>query len=104
MLSQIEEFILGGNVAHDLISLNKSGDFWLITVSPTYDRNVKKSFKFQNVQEKYEQDLTDEGEGLEYPLPIVGFDSKPLSNGLWDYCLNTADIEWGFVSNWPENA
>ena len=104
MLSEIEKFVLGGNTAHDLISLSKEESYWIITVSPAYDHNTLKRFIFRQVLENYEQDLTDEGEVIEYPLPIIGFDSKRLSSGLWHFCLNAAEVEWGFQSEWPEYA
>ncbi|WP_444915884.1 hypothetical protein [Microbulbifer sp. TRSA007] len=103
MLSEIEQIVLGGDVAHDLLSLEKNSKTWIITISPAYNHKERKSFKFANVQERYEQDLTNEEDLLEYPLPIIGFDSKRLPRGNWSFCLNAADIEWGFFSDWPEN-
>lgn len=104
MLSEIEEFTFGGNTAHDLVELLKINDQWLISISPCYDHKIVKKYLFHNVQEKYEEDLTDDGEVVEYPLPIIGFDSKQLPSGMWLFCLNAADIEWGFISEWPTNA
>ena len=102
MLTKIEEFIFGGNVAHDLIEVFKDSNQWLITVSPVSDHSIKKKFCFLGVQENYEQHLTDDGGEIEYPLPIIGFDSKLLPNGLWEFCLNVSDVEWGFISEWPK--
>jgi len=104
VLSEVEEFILGGDVAHNLVSLEKSNECWIIIVSPVHDETVKKKYKFENASEEYEQDLTDEGEELEFPLPIIGFDSTLLPNKMWRFCLNVLDIEWGFVSKWPTKA
>ncbi len=44
MLSQIEELVLGGNVAHDLIYLAKANGYWIITVSPIYDLQYQENF------------------------------------------------------------
>lgn len=104
MPSKIEKFAFGGNIIHNLTSLEKQNDAWLITVSPAHDDSTPKSFRFQQAQEKYEQDLTENGESIAFPLSIIGFDSKPLPSGLWEFCLNASDIEWGFISKWPEPA
>jgi len=101
MLSVIEKFVLGGNDAHDLIGIEKGSSQWIIQVSPCYNTNIKKKFVFNDVALKYEEYLLDEDEVLEFPIPIIGFDSFPLPNGRWRFCLNAADIEWGFESDWP---
>ncbi|WP_353572807.1 hypothetical protein [Candidatus Albibeggiatoa sp. nov. BB20] len=79
-------------------------DTGLLPFHPFTIYNIKKIFGFYNIREKYEQNLTCDGKKLIYPLPIIGFDCKQLPNGLWDFCLNIADIEWGFISKWPKNS
>lgn len=34
MLTQIEEFLFGGNIAHDLIALEKTDKCWIMAISP----------------------------------------------------------------------
>ncbi len=41
-------------------------------------------------------------EGLEFPWDIIGFESEPLSDGRWRFCLHTDLIEYTFESAWPE--
>ncbi|MCF2859181.1 hypothetical protein L1286_16985 [Pseudoalteromonas sp. SMS1] len=82
MLSKIEAFVLGGNTAHDLVALSKEVGYLVMTISPAFYHRTLKVFRFDQVLVTYEQDLTDEGAVIEYPLPIIGFDSKKLPSGL----------------------
>ena len=84
MLTDIEKFVLGENVAHDLRSLQKIEKDWIITIAPCTEcteGTSSKTFIFANVEEEYEQLLLDDGEELEFPLAIVGFESKPAIAG-----------------------
>ena len=40
-------------------------------------------------------------DGLDFPWHIIGFDSDPLPDGRWKFCLHTAAIELVFESDWP---
>jgi len=104
MLSDIENFLFGDNVAHDLHSLEKKGMTWVITIAPTGEKTHYRAFVFTNVAQEYEQLLLEEDEVLEYPLPIIGFESRPKENGKWRFLLNAGDVEWAFTANWPKKA
>ena len=53
------------------------------------------------MEEEYEQLLLEEGESLDFPLPIIGFESFPKQNDIWQFVLNASEVEWGFMSKWP---
>jgi hypothetical protein len=36
------------------------------------------------------------------PWDIIGFDSEPLSDGVWRFCLHTNSVEYVFESRWPQ--
>jgi hypothetical protein len=101
MLTEIEEFILGGNVAHSLISLEKNGNEWKIEVESCSSIHERKSFLFTKVSEEYEQILLERDQELEFPLPIIGFESFAKENQKWRFLLNAGDVEWAFTSRWP---
>lgn len=101
MLTEIEQFLFGNNTAHDLVKLTKNGNEWKLVITPCTNYSSKKTFIFTDVTEQYEQLLLDQYETLDYPLPIIGFESNKQSNEKWSFCLNASDIEWGFTSKWP---
>lgn len=104
MLTDIENFVLGGDVAHNLHALEKHEREWTITIAPTGENMPFKIFIFTNADQEYEQLLLEENEVLEYPLPIIGFESRPENNGKWRFLLNVGDAEWAFTSDWPKKA
>ena len=103
MLTEIETFIFGKNIAHDLIELVKMSDHWIISVSSIDEPENVKRYSFYHVQDEYEEIHAGEVEEIEFPLPIIGFDSKELRDENWMFCLNVGDVEWGFVSKWPSS-
>jgi len=104
MLTEIEEFVLGDNVAHDLIALEKDGNEWKIEVESCDSSHERKAFVFPEASEEYEQLLLEEDEALEFPLPIIGFESFAKANQKWRFLLNAGDAEWAFTSRWPVKA
>ncbi len=100
-LTSIEEFILEGNVAHDVISIEKTEtSLELVVCDCSKDRN-NKVFVFSDLQEEYEQIFIDTNEKLEFPIPIIGFECSPKEYNKWRFVLNVGDAEWVFQSKWP---
>ena len=101
MLTKIEQFIFGGNIAHDIYDLNREGTTWKLTVASHAARDERKIFLFKDVDQKYEEVVLDERRDFEYSLPIIGFECRLIGNEKWRFLLNAADVEWAFVSKWP---
>ena len=102
MLTEIENYLFEGDIAHDIYEIKKNKNQWVITIASTVNPNTMKIFIFKNVEEKYEE-LLEKEEILEYPLPIIGFESIK-KNGTWEFILNANSVEWGFKSEWPIKA
>lgn len=100
MLTKIEKFILGGNVAHDLISLEKYERQWEIEVE-SCKNHERKVFVFPEASEEYEQLILAPDETLKFPLPIIGFECFARKGSKWRFLLNASEVEWAFISNWP---
>lgn len=47
-------------------------------------------------------EVFDAKDGIGLPWDIIGFDSDPLDDGYWRFCLHTDCVEYLFESKWPE--
>lgn len=107
-LTRIEDALFRGqNHAHAVTQLVLLNDTIQIELSPWIESQgemvpdnklrVKATFNKVNIQsrESYEDDSS-------YPLDIIGFESDPVSENRWTFCLHTDCIEYVFESNWPE--
>jgi hypothetical protein len=100
MLTKIEQYLFENNQTHLLLSLEKFENDWIVVIAP--GKNKSKSFVFSNVDELWEEAVWNDNKTIAFPLDIIGFDSKKQFNGKWKFCLNTYEMEWGFISNWPK--
>ncbi len=80
MLTKIEQFILSGNIAHDILMFSKKGTSISFKVESHAKGNVRKVFLFYEVELEYEQILLDSYEELRFPLPIIGAESRTINN------------------------
>lgn len=101
MLSEIEQFILGGDFAHELNAIALAGDILTIDVRRLNDLEIPKKFSFTNVRALRYECLLAGDETLEFMLPVIAFESKRHLDGQWEFCLNAADAEWIFTADWP---
>ena len=101
MLTEIEHFIFGGNIGHDIFIFSKKGTSISIKVESHAKGNERNIFLFSEVELEYEQILLDSDEELRFPLPIIGAESTPINDSKWHFLFNASDIEWAFISKWP---
>jgi len=101
-LSSIEEFLFEANLAHDLVSLIKEQDSLIMNLEDCSSYRSKKSFVFANPAIEYEELVLVKGEELEYPLPLIGANSRSSEDkGRYRFCFNFSDLEIAFEANWP---
>ena len=102
MLTEIEKFLFNEqNLAHNVMEVCKQGKDLVVTIVAC-DSSEAKTAVFAQATIEYEELLLLEGESLEFPLPIIGFDCYPTTDSnYWKFVLNAADIEYGFISLWP---
>ncbi len=98
-LSVIEEFVLDGDHAHEVVAFTLSGARLILEV--VSHGGVVNEFVFDDVELEYEELLLDPGEVLELPEPLIGFENRPAGNNRWRFLLNAGSVEWVFESRWP---
>ncbi|MEM0964866.1 MAG: hypothetical protein AAGJ81_01780 [Verrucomicrobiota bacterium] len=105
-MNHIETYLLCGNQAHDLESLDEGKDELRIWITPCGELDSKeegKGFLFRKYERKYLELLLAPDEELEPYLPFIGGDSnRDRENGKEFFCLNFSDFEIGFWAEWPE--
>jgi len=101
MINSFEEFILGGNIAHDLHGFKREGNSWNLEVAPCNSYDDIKVFIFENAVLEYEQLLTENDESLDFPLPLIGLEYRKSKDKNWRFLINASDAEWAFLSEWP---
>lgn len=103
MLTEIEQFLFEANRAHLLLGVEKYETEFVIMISPIDDLSKSKSFSFKQTQDLSEENVWKESVNVDFPTNIIGFDSTKRSNETWKFCLHTDEVEWNFISNWPES-
>lgn len=105
-MNQIETYLLGGNYAHDLESLNEEENelrLWIVPCGKFDARTEKKGYVFRRYKRKYMELLLEPDEKLKSYLPFIGGNSyQDRENGKEFFCLNFSDFEIGFWAESPE--
>ncbi len=109
-LNPIEETLFrGSNRPHALTHVRIARGSIELTIAPwkevdgqvTPDHTQTVCARFANARivnvETYDLD----GDGIEPPYDIIGFDCDQVSTGLWSFCCHTDCIEYVFNSEWP---
>ena len=98
-MTRIEEALFLNRSAHCVSAFELSPEALALTLHPWERRDTSVHAVFDLPTIVSRDDYADDGYDL--PWDIIGFDSEPLSRGLWRFCLHTDCIEYVFDSPWP---
>ena len=101
MMTEIEQFVLGGNIAQDVIMLSIAGSDLVLELQSCQSHHERKRFLFKDIEIEYEHSALESEEKLEFPLPLIGIDSSLQVHGKWRFVINTGDTELAYISEWP---
>ncbi len=88
--------------AHWVVSFALSAEELRLTLHPCLREDVLTEAVFPNPQNVSQDDSYSDGNDRDFPWDIIGFDSEPLADGRWRFCLHTDAVEYVFESEWPE--
>ena len=101
-LSAIDKFLLGSNLAHDIASLVIDPDHLTMTLEDCNSEWNKKTFVFNNPKVESQLLMLQDGEELEYPLPLIGAESTIYADqNRHRFLFNFSDFGIVFYSEWP---
>lgn len=100
-MTAIEEALFVNGSAHWVSSFDLTLEALVLTLHPCNCPDMVTQARFEkpciiSTDDTYADDDSN------LPWDIIGFDSKPLADGLWDFCLHTDAIEYVFESAWPQ--
>lgn len=98
-LSAIEQFVLGGNVAHEVVTFTLSEACLMLKI--VSGAGVISEFVFEDFELEHKELLLGPDEVLQLPEPLIGFENRPAGNNRWRFLLNAGSVEWAFESKWP---
>jgi hypothetical protein len=110
-LTKIEDALFRGQnrtyAVTEFVTLN---DRILLKLAPwiesggevTPDSKAVVEARFNNADVRSKETNEQASDDIEYPWDIIGFDSDPISDNRWSFCLHTDCIEYLFESDWPE--
>jgi hypothetical protein len=100
-MTAIEQALYSNGAAHWVTAFNLLDRVVTITSHPCDRPQLLTLSTFDHATMlSLDDSYADDGD-RSFPWDIIGFDSQPLSNGRWHFCLHTDKIEYCFEAKWP---
>lgn len=100
-MSAIEYALYGNRGVHGVVEFELTPNRIRLRVAPWEEPASWTQAVFCNAAMISLDQYAEEGEELDLPWDIIGFDSCEQPTGRWRFVLHCADIEWCFESEWP---
>jgi hypothetical protein len=102
VLSAIEQALYGNRGTHGIFEFTLAPGYIRLRAAPWEEPKVWVLAVFADARLAYVEEYADDGEDLDLPWDIIGFDSYELPAGCWKFVLHCSAIEWCFESAWPD--
>ena len=102
MPSKIESVLFGQGGTHAVVEISLSEKRLALAVAPWAELDARLNVTFSQVRITSIEVYADNADDLNLPWDIIGFDCRPLPDGLWEFVLHCAGIEYGYEAHWPE--
>ena len=100
-MTAIEQALFRNGSAHCVRSFELSSEALVLTLHPWEQAEVATQARFDRPR-IVSTDDSHADDDRELPWDIIGFESEPLPDGAWRFCLHTDAIEYVFESSWPQ--
>ncbi len=100
-MTTIEQALFRDGSAHWVSAFQLSSEALLLTLHPWDRAELATQARFERPRIISAED-SHADDNRELPWDIIGFDSEPLPDGSWRFCLHTDSIEYVFDSPWPQ--
>jgi hypothetical protein len=101
LASSIEQALYGNRGTHGLIEFSLLPGCIRLRVAPWEEPAAWVQAEFANARFSSLDQYADQGEDLDLPWDIIGFDSYEQPSGRWQFVLHCQAVEWCFESDWP---
>ena len=102
MASAIEQHLYGSRGTHALLSITLAERCVVVVIAPwSHPTEVTESI-FGDAEIRHVwADNAPSAEEVTLPWDIIGFDSKELPGGRWEFLINCSSVEFCWRSAWP---
>ena len=101
-LQEIETALFHGNAIHHVVSMGRTGKVFTVLLQPFQRSQCGTRAEFADCRFTSHEPTLLEGDEMDYPCEIIGFDSQSLPGDRWRFCLCTDKVELIFESRWPD--
>lgn len=98
----LEQALFRSKGTHALQQISFSATQLVVVVAPwnEIENIATATFSLSNIE--YIESLAEEPGELRLPWDIIRFDAEPVKNEHWRFGICTANINIGFVAQWPK--
>ncbi len=100
--TEIEKLLFRDGGTHAVVGFKLSENRITIQVAPWTQLEAKTTTEFSEAKITSVDVYAEEGDELNLPWDIIGFDCYPASQSRWRFVLHGTGLEYSFESLWPQ--